>query len=495
MKYLLFFVLSLGGMASLVAQEKPVDGGRPLAVVRVNATTQAYDFFRPWGKKPPVSRRALGAVLSGNRVLVAAELVANQNYVELEKAASGEKVAANVAAVDYEANLAVLTPANPKFLDGLGQLNLAGPVKTGDRVDIWQLESSGTLVATEGLVTTTEVGRYVLDDYGFLLYRITAAMQYRENSFSVPIVKDGKLAGLLMRFDPRSQSVDAISQPVIEHFLKEAASKTPRGFPRAGLQYQPTRDPQLRRYLKLNGGAGDGGIYLSRVDAGTSAAKAGLQAGDVILEAAGRKIDADGNYDDEDYGKISINHLISTRHYAGDSLKVKFLRGGEIKETTAIAADRQPQSFVIEPYVIDRAPKFILLGGLVFQELNRQYLREWGSGWPKDAPLRFVYMDRYQAELFGPDRGKVVFLSQVLPAQSAIGYDQLGYLIVDKVNNEVIRGIADLNEALKTPVNGFHKIDFTTDPRTIYLDEGTVARDTQSVQKQYGLPVTTRLAE
>jgi PDZ domain-containing protein len=122
-------------------------------------------------------------------------------------------------------------------------------------------------------------------------------------------------------------------------------------------------------------------------------------------------------------------------------------------------------------------------------------LREWGNGWPKDAPLRFVYMDRYQAELFGPDRGKVVFLSQVLPAQSAIGYDQLGYLIIDKVNNKPIRGIADLDAALETPVNGFHKIEFTTDPRTIYLDAATIGKDTESVQKQYGLPITSRLSE
>ncbi len=44
------------------------------------------------------------------RVLVTADLVANQNYVELERAESGEKTAANVVVVDYEANLALLEP-------------------------------------------------------------------------------------------------------------------------------------------------------------------------------------------------------------------------------------------------------------------------------------------------------------------------------------------------------------------------------------------------
>ena len=34
--------------------------------------------------------------------------MANQNYVELERAESGEKTAATVVVIDYEANLALL---------------------------------------------------------------------------------------------------------------------------------------------------------------------------------------------------------------------------------------------------------------------------------------------------------------------------------------------------------------------------------------------------
>src|SRR4029077_404067 len=69
---------------------------KQLALVRVNVTGQSYDYFRPWQKKAPFSKRALGAVLSKGRVLVTADLVTNQNYVELERAESGEKTAATV---------------------------------------------------------------------------------------------------------------------------------------------------------------------------------------------------------------------------------------------------------------------------------------------------------------------------------------------------------------------------------------------------------------
>src|SRR6516165_4366519 len=130
---------------------------KQLALVRVNVTGQSYDYFRPWQKKAPFSKRALGAVLSKGRVLVTADLVANQNYVELERAESGEKTAASVEVVDYEANLALLQPQDKKFLDGLAPMELANDTTVGDRIAALQLEQTGALVVTDGLVTAVQV--------------------------------------------------------------------------------------------------------------------------------------------------------------------------------------------------------------------------------------------------------------------------------------------------------------------------------------------------
>src|SRR6201998_1011651 len=105
-----------------------------LSLVRVNVTGQPYDYFRPWQKKAPVSKRALGAVLSKGRVLVTADLVTNQNYVELERAESGEKTAANVQVINYEATLALLEPSEKSFLDGIAPLDIASDTVVGDRL-------------------------------------------------------------------------------------------------------------------------------------------------------------------------------------------------------------------------------------------------------------------------------------------------------------------------------------------------------------------------
>src|SRR5260370_41397875 len=92
------------------------------ALVRANVTGQGYDYFRPWQKKAPFSKRALGAVLPKGRVLVTAYWVTNQNYVQLERAESGEKTAASVVVIDYEANLALLQPAEKSLRAGLTPL-------------------------------------------------------------------------------------------------------------------------------------------------------------------------------------------------------------------------------------------------------------------------------------------------------------------------------------------------------------------------------------
>src|SRR3989441_12159559 len=314
----LVFFVATGATAKKESASQPPNKDlkqKLLSLVRVNVTGQAYDYFRPWQKKAPFPKRALGAVHSKGRVLATADLVTNQNYVELERAESGEKTAANVQVIDYEANLALLEPAEKTFLDGITPLEIAANTVVGDRLAAWQLEPTGALLATEGLVTTVQMMPYPIEVGQFLTYRISIPMQYRENSYTVPLVKNNKLAGLLLRYDSRSQLLDAIPAPVITHFLKEAESQNYRGFPSAGFSFFPTRDPQLREFAGETG-KNAGGVYVTTVEPGTPAMKAGLQVGDIVTAVANNEIDQNGNYVDPLYGKIEFTNLLTSHAYA-----------------------------------------------------------------------------------------------------------------------------------------------------------------------------------
>jgi len=145
-----------------------------------------------------------------------------------------------------------------------------------------------------------------------------------------------------------------------------------------------------------------------------------------------------------------------------------------------------------ESYFMDQPPRYVILGGLVFLELSRPFLQEWGNDWVKSAPQRLVAYDAFQYEK-PADRGKVVFLSQVLPSADTLGYESLENVVVSKVNGQQIRSLADLAEAAKSPVNGFHEIEFEEDPGRIFLDAASVEKNRDELQKEYALPALERL--
>jgi S1-C subfamily serine protease len=489
-------VLSAAGFAAATKKETAVPPAltkqKQLALVRVNVTGQAYDNFRPWQKKAPFSKRALGAVLSKGRVLVTADLVSNQNYVELERAESGDKMAANVDVIDYDANLALLEPTDKKFLEGIAPLEIATETVVGDHLAAWQLETTGALIATEGLVTTIQVMRYPAEVGAFLTYRLSMSMQYRENSYTVPLVKNNKLAGLLLRYDARSQVLDAIPAPIIVHFLKDAETQKYRGFPSAGFSFFPTRDPELRQFAGQTGKPA--GVYVTNVEPNSPAMKAGMQVGDIITAIGKSEIDPNGNYVDPLYGKMEFTNLLSSRAFAGDTVPFQVQRKGQSMQLNVTLEHRDPKDYVISPYSFDDAPRFYVLGGLIFQELSRQYLKEWGANWPREAPQKFIYLDRFQSELFPEGHRKIVVLSQVLPANATIGYEDVAYLVVKKINGKEIRSLDDVAEAAKQPIEGgFIKVETEEDPKQIELDAKQVADEAPALQENYGISELQRL--
>ena len=493
-KLSLLFGIAVSALALSPSRAQPVAlpaENLGLSVVRVNSTNQDYDFFRPWSKKSPRAIHGLGAVLAGNHVLVTAQLIANHSYVELERAETGMRTAAKVVCVDYEANLALLEPTAENFLTGLKPLDLALDAVVGDRVNILQLEANDALVATPGPITTVEVNNYQLENTEFLIYRLSVPLQYREGSFTAPVIKDGKLAGMLMRYDPRTQAVDVLPAPVIAHFLKDAQGGSYHGFPHAGMEYSPTRDPQLRQFAKLPPGAG--GVYVTDVAKDSPAAKAGMKAGDVVLELDGHSIDQDGNYEEPLYGKISLSFLITTRSFAGQKVGVKVSRQGQPQSFEMELSHEPPQDYVSEPYVIDRQPRYFVADGLIFQELSRQYLKEWGGDWQKQAPQRLVYLDRYQNTMVPEGRKRIVILSQTLPVASNVGFEELKYEVVTSVNGVPIASLDDLPAALEKPVDGFHRIELEDFPKEIFIDASKLAEDDKDVQDSYALPALEQL--
>ncbi|MBK8091910.1 MAG: PDZ domain-containing protein [Verrucomicrobiaceae bacterium] len=480
-----------------VVAARPAAPSQPRSLLKVNVTSQPYDLHLPWQKQSPVNSRGLGVVLQGNRVLVTAQLVADATYIELELPESGQKAPAKVLAVDYEANLAlieaVMDEAKAKtFFATLRPMAIDATARIGDTLAVWQTGRVGDLIETPLRISKVLVRRYNVEGSSFLVYEATGIIRSEANSFTLPLIKDGKLAGLLLTYDSKNQVTTILPGPIIQHFLKDYADGEYQGFPGLGMELQFTLDEQLREFIGL--APESPGVLITGVVKGGSAERAGLKKDDILLAINGQNIDARGDYRDPVYGPLSASHLVRGRGYIGDQFELQVIRAGKPLTLSGKLARKAADDYLVPPYRFDKGPRYVLMGGLLFQELSRPYLDAFGGQEENPSLLRLDHIARHPDELEGAGRKKLVFLSLVLPTPSVQGYDQLGGIVVNKVNGKVIADLNDLSAAFKAIQGPTHIIELDDYPHFLHLDAQAVERDNQSLRGgMYRIPSLQRL--
>jgi S1-C subfamily serine protease len=463
------------------------------SVIRVASTMQGYNPSQPWDKNAPSKRRALGAVLSNKQVLTTAEMVANANFIQLETTDGESQLPASVIAVDYEANLALVEPnteLGKATLAEMPGLELAPPAHLGDTAQIIQIQDNGMPLITEGKIQGAEVVSSFVPGHFFLTYVVKASMQSAANSFTIPVAKDGKLLGLLTSYSSKDQLTDIIAPEIIDAFLKDAADGNYEGFPTLGVATTRTTDVHFRNWLKLP--SDKGGLYITRVLRNSAAEAAGLQKGDVIISIDDKAIDRRGYYQANGYGQLYWTHLIRGSKTVGSDLKLGILRDGAETEVTATLA-RSPEG-IVPSHTYGKAPRYLVKGGLVFQELTKSYLQAFGDDWVTRAPLNLLDVLNHPED-YEEGRDRLVFISAAIPTPATLGYESLRSVIVEEVNGKPIKDIPSLIAAFnEVPENGIHTLKIDEKPETIYLDSKASNEVDQQLLMR-GLPSLSRDAE
>ncbi len=475
----------------LMAAAVPAGGPLEPSILRVRVTRQNYDSIRPWQKQAPELVGGLGVVLAPDRILVPGGLLANATLVEVERIGDGSRCEAVVECADYAANLGLIRPLDEDFARSLKPVRVGGLAKRGDRVSTVQFEANGTPRTSEGTVVATEMGLPPGARGSFLVYRVSIDLALG-NTGITPFFRRGRLIGLMVGYDSSARTAILIPSPVIRHFLDDLADGSYGGFPVAGFLTATIRDPQFRRYLGM--GSGDPGVYVAQVLPGGPAAKAGLQAGDVLVRLDRFTIDRHGQYEDPDYGPIALSHLISTRRQVGDKISCLVFRDGGNVELT-MTLDRMPvEQFPVPPYEIDRPPRFAIVGGFIFQQLTGQIFSIWGDDWQSKAPRRLTRLEREQWETRQPGE-QIIILTRTLPTPENIGYENLAFLPVETVNGKPVRQMADLVQAIRNagPVE-YHQVSFAeSDTPDLFIPAATLDLADRFVRERYGIPRLSQL--
>lgn len=485
----------------IIADAKPADEDLTRSVVRLRSTTQSWNPGQPWEKNDPKQRRALAAIVAPQRALTTAEMVADATFLEFESPDGVRYAEARVIAVDYEANLALLAPVDEEgrgaaLFEGTEPLVLAEPPPLGTTLDVLQIEENGLPLLTTGFLQSTGISSNFLPGQNFLTFFIKASMQSAAGSFSLPVLQEGRLAGMLLGYNSKEQIIDAAATDILARFLEAAATAESegtayQGFPGLGVVIARTEDPSFRAWLKL--GDDQGGVYLSSVRPGSAAADAGLEKGDVILAVDGQDIDRRGFYQHPLYGGLFWGHLVRGEKAVGEEVIVSILRNGEPLDVTATLTREEEATRLVPGYRFEQAPHFLVKGGMIFQELTRPLLEAYGNEWQSRAPLNLL--DAHEnPEKYEDDVRRIVFLSGTIPTEATIGYESLRNLIVRRVNGRDIRDIATLIEAFDSNEGQLHSIEFAEEDFTIHLDEvASTAVDTMLLQR--GLPRLSNAAD
>lgn len=455
------------------------------SVVRINSTQQDWNPWQPWEKNPPRKRRGLAAIVAPQRVLTTAELAADATFLEFESVDGTRFAPAKVMAIDYEANLVLLGPAAEKegaeFFEGTSPLALAEPPRIGDQMEILQVEENGVALRTPGTLQSVDLASGFLPGQNFLTYMVKASMQSAASSYSLPVVRDGKLAGVLVSYNSKDQICDVAATAIVERFLNEAADGDYQGFPSLGVAIAGTEDPSFRQWLKLPDD--QGGLYIRSVRKGAAAETAGVRKGDVLLAVDGQAIDRRGYYQHPEYGSLSWGHLIRGSRAAGDVVTLSLLREGKPLELKATLTREEDAKRLVPNHLFGIAPNFLVKGGIVFQELSRPILESFGEDWQSRAPL--ALLDALEnPENYEDKLDRIVFLSGVIPTPATVGYERLRNLVVRKVNGTEIKDMKSLIEAFGKAPDGLHAIEFADENLTVHLDDAiATAVDTQLLER------------
>jgi S1-C subfamily serine protease len=450
-------------------------------IVSVRVTGQDWNWRAPWEKQAPWTRTVTGLVVPGRKILVASTAFGNHLLVEAQKLGAEARTVARVELVDQEGPLALVTVDDPAFWDGLEPLPLADRAPAEGDVTMLRWQRSGLLDAFPGTVRQVRSGRHGLSQTSLLTLEIGTSTDGLGESEVV--VAKGRVVGLVT--GRAGDAYGAIAAPVLTQFLDGAAHGDWRSFARAGLAWQDLTNPALREMLSLR--PGETGVRLTRVAAHGSAGGT-LKPGDVVLEMGGATLDSTGYFEHPLYGRMLFALLFSDGRKPGETMPVKVLRDGARLDLELTLRAMRPDQDRVPPYVFGRGPDYVIVGGLVFEELTRPYLGAWGD-WARRAPPRLLVEIDREPEEAGGEPKRIVLLSSVLPDAANLGYQELRDLIVARVNGRLVTSLADLREAFGSPQGGFHVVDLVPgqEAARVVLDASEAQAAAARLQRAYGV--------
>ena len=485
----LLTVLGFAAAFSVVATAAPTNAPSALekSVVKIEVARKAYDYYQPWNRRNDRAMKT-GVVVGERQILATAQDLSDRTLVRIQKGGRGKWTTASVQWIDYHANLAVLTTDDAAFWNDIRPADFSGkPPGEGASLQIVRWREGKLENRTAEFTQFT-----VHESEGSAVNHVQMELdsEIRDAGSGEPVVTDARVAGITS--SQRGRACRVIPASFIRSVLEAHNSGNKRGLGYFHFYWQAAENPATLAQLQLTGEPR--GVLVIDVPERLDGEAQVIQPRDVILQIGGFDIDSHGDYTDPDYGSLTLENLTTRGKWAGDDVPMKLWRDGKSLEVKYRLPRYDFPNSLVPIAVRDQEPDYLIVGGLVFQPLTTPYLQRWGNDWERNAPFRLNY---YRSDEATKTKPSLVILSQVLPDKFNIGYQDQRSIVVNQVNGKRVTTLAELQDAMKTPVDNFHVIDFVPNEslqRIVLAAGDKEAEATQRILKRFGISESAHIS-
>ncbi len=460
---------------------------RKVGLLYVEAVRQGFDILRPWEKEKAAKKHAMGVYLGNGRVLTLNDTVQDATYIELSLPDQSRRVPAKVLKSDSGLSLALLGVQHEKDIDIFDNVTaheLGSPLRVGSKAQVFTLVNRVIPVQAPLVVESVD------DDWPLprLSMRAVEGALPQGIENGLPVLKDDRVVGLVTNRSDRA--LVALNAELLHRFLMEREGGT--AVPDLGVRFAQLDDPVFVKFLKMK--PGSGGLYVSKILPHSAAATAGLREGDVLTSIDGLPLDPLGRCNHPIYGLLDAEEVLRSLKPNGEQIKLGVSREGKQSEVVVELNRDAVEKGPIAEEKAGQAPRYILWGGLLFQPFSATYretLRDRSNG----LPITFLRMEDRIPELIEQKKRDVVALTLIIPTPATLGYETLGFCIVEKVNGHPVQSFSQFADLLDAPTaDGIVEFSINRPPYTIYVDRNTAESCNETLRRR-AIPQLRRLNE
>src|SRR5438445_10936386 len=334
-----------------IAPPKP-NGPVQKSLVRITATSVEPDYRAPWNAGALQRGVGAGFVISGNRIMTNAHVVANSRYVTVERDGDPNKYPATVQFIANDCDLALITVPAPDFFKNMLPLQFGGIPTLESTVSAYGYPIGGERMSvTTGIVSRIDFQLYTHSSVDQHL-AIQISAQINPGNSGGPVMQDGKVVGVAFQGysgDVAQGVAYMIPTPVITRFLKDISNGHYDEYPDLAITYAKLQNPAQRRFLGLKDD--DRGVLVGSVIA-AGPSDGILRQGDVLLAIDGHPIASDANVQ-LDGQRAQLDDVVE-RTFRRDSVKLDVLRNKQ--PTTVSIKLYKPWPYLTQGHYYDMRP-------------------------------------------------------------------------------------------------------------------------------------------